>query len=151
MKIAIKSRWQWIHTPCWEGEIEDQRNDTKNLGAAIIAAHRTGADLRGADLGDANLGGADLGGNLKVKTARVYTGLYRYVSMAILAFDGTPWVRMGCLWKTVEEWDRIGIRASNVGEFPDDGSEQCEERERAFAFARAAALRLAELNQKVEA
>ena len=70
--------------------------------------------------------------------------------MAILSSDGTPWVRMGCLWNTVEDWDRIGIRTSNSDGFPDDGSERCEERVRAFDFTRAAALRLAEMDKNEE-
>ena len=49
---------------------------------------------------------------------------------------------MGCLWYTLDEWERIGIRDSNTGEFPDDGSEKCEERVRAFEFAKQAALKL---------
>ena len=59
------------------------------------------------------------------------------------------WVHEPC-WegKAVETWDTIGIRASNPGEFPDDGSEKCEERARAFEFTRAAALRLVEIDKK---
>ena len=245
MRYAIKSRYSWVHAPCWEGEIEDEGSEALNLRVAVLSAHGAhanlgganlrdadlvgadlvGADLVGADLGganlgdanlrdanlggadlrdanlgganlrdanlvganlrDANLGGADLvganlrdadmggadlvganlrdanlvgadlgGANLrgagKVKTFRLFAGLYQYDCMAILAEDGTPWVRMGCLWKSVEEWDRIGIRASNRGEFPDDGSERCEERVRAFDFTRAAALRLAEMDKNEE-
>ena len=180
MRYAIKSRYSWVHAPCWEGEIEDEGSEALNLRVAVLSAHGThanlggadlvgadlvdadlvGADLVGADLGganlrDANLGGADLrdanlGGAGKVKTFRLFSGLYQYDCMAILAEDGTPWVRMGCLCKSVEEWDRIGIRASNRCEFPDDGSERCEERVRAFDFTRAAALRLAEMDKNEE-
>ena len=120
-------------------------------GANLRGASLRGADLYGANLRGADLGGANLRGVGRVKTFRVFTGLYQYVCMAILAEDGTPWVRMGCLWKTVATWDKVGIRASNIGEFPGDGSERCEERVRAFEFTRAAALRLAELNQNTEA
>ena len=172
MQYRIPHRWN--HNPCWEGEIEDQGSDARNLGEAVIAAHKVGASLDGASLVGASLDGASLDGASldraslvgasldgasldraslvgarlsyvgKIKTLRVFSGLYRYVCMAILAEDGIPWVRMGCLWKTVEDWDAIGIRASNTGEFPDDGSEQCEDRVLAFDFTRAAALRLAE-------
>jgi uncharacterized protein YjbI with pentapeptide repeats len=145
--------------------LEDANLEDANLrGANLRGANLEGANLRGANLEDANLRGANLedanlrganlrGGDapLKAKAVKAFAGLYRYQSWAILAEDGTPWVRMGCLWKTVEEWDRIGIRASNHSEFPDDGTERCEERVRAFEFTRTAALRLAELNQKTEA
>ena len=106
------------------------------------------ANLSGADLSGANLSGADLsraeGEKMKISTMRVFSGLYEYQCWAVVAEDGTPWVRMRCLWKSVEEWDRIGIRASNPDEFPDDGSEKCEERVRAFEFTRAEAVRMAE-------
>jgi hypothetical protein len=49
---------------------------------------------------------------------------------------------MGCLFKSLEDWEKIGIRKSNLAEFPDDGSDKCEERVAAFEFAKAAALRM---------
>jgi len=50
---------------------------------------------------------------------------------------------MGCLFKSLEQWEAEGgIRKSNLIEFPDDSSEKSEERERAFEFAKAAALAL---------
>jgi hypothetical protein len=70
--------------------------------------------------------------------------MYAHTCHAVVANDGVAWVRMGCLWKTVVEWDQIGIRQSNPGEYPDDGSPKCEERVRAFEFTRAAALAMAE-------
>jgi len=54
---------------------------------------------------------------------------------------------MGCFCKTVAEWDKIGIRASNPREFPDNKSAASEERARAFEFARTQAL----IDAKVEA
>ena len=117
-------------------------------GAYLQRADLQRANLRRANLQGANLQGADLQGangeNMKVAAMSVFTGLYPYQCWAVAAKDGTAWVRMGCLWKSVEEWDRIGIRASNPGEFPDDGSEKCEERVRAFEFVRAEAVRMAE-------
>ena len=59
---------------------------------------------------------------------------------AVLFADGSRWVKMGCLFNSLEEWERIGIRNSNLEEFPNDGSEKCEERVRAFEFAKATAL-----------
>jgi uncharacterized protein YjbI with pentapeptide repeats len=125
-------------------------------GADLSGANLRGADLSGADLRGANLRGADLsradlrradlrGANLsrkKVHSMSVFTGLYRYEVWAVLFCDGTRWVRMGCLWKSLDEWERIGIRKSNPSQYPDDGSEKCEERVAAFEFAKASVLRM---------
>ena len=122
--------------------------DADLRGADLQGADLWGANLRGADLWGANLRGADLqradGEKMKIVSMRVFTGLYPYQCWAVVAEDGIPWVRMGCLWKSVEEWNRIGIRASNPGEFPDDGSEKCEERVRAFNYVHDEAVRMAE-------
>jgi hypothetical protein len=90
-------------------------------------------------------GGVWYGGEMfidrkKVSQFRCFAGLYGYRVHAVLFEDGSRWVRMGCLWKSLEEWQTIGIRCSNVCEFPDDGSEKSEERVRAFEFAKAAVL-----------
>jgi hypothetical protein len=73
---------------------------------------------------------------------RVFSGLYDYQVWAVLFEDGSRWVRMGCLFKSLEDWEKIGIRKSNISQYPDDGSEQCEERVAAFEFAKAAVLRM---------
>ena len=114
-----------------------------DLGDANLGgAHLRCADLSGADLRDANLRGADLG-EKKVQSMRVFTGLYPYQIWAVLFQDGTCWVRMGCLFKSLEQWETEGgIRQSNLNEFPDDASDRCEERIAAFEFAKAAALRM---------
>ena len=113
--------------------------------ADLCDADLRGANLRGADLRGANLCGANLcDADLKVSAMEIFTGLYQYTCWAIVSMDGVPWVRMGCLWKTIEEWDRVGIRKSNPSEFPDDDSEKCNRRARAFEFTRSAALELAE-------
>ena len=120
------------------------------IGANLSRANLSGANLRGAyldgaDLSGANLGGTDLrGANLKIHCLEVFAGLYNYHCWAIVTDQGVPWVRMGCLWKSVEDWDAMGIRQSNEEEFPDDGSEKCERRVRAFEFTRCAALAQAE-------
>jgi hypothetical protein len=51
---------------------------------------------------------------------------------------------MGCLYKTVPEWDAVTIRESNASAFPNDGSARCEQRARAFEFARSEALIMAD-------
>ena len=85
-------------------------------------------------------GWAEEGGKLKI--LKGFSGLYRYNVWAVLFDDGSRWVRMGCLFKSLDDWDKITIRASNLSEFPDDGSDKSEERAAAFEFAKAAALRL---------
>ena len=120
-------------------------------GADLTDANLRGADLRGADLTGANLTGANLRGadlrvangeKKKIVTMRVFTGLYEYQVWAVLFEDGSRWVRMGCLWKSLDEWESVGIRKSNLNQYPDDGSDRCEERVAAFEFAKAAALRM---------
>jgi hypothetical protein len=115
-----------------------------NLGGANLS----GADLSRADLSraylcdanlcDANLSGAYLSGakgKFAIATMRVYSGLYDYQCWAVVAKDGTPWIRMGCLFKPLPQWiAEGGIRPSNTSEFPDDGSVKSERRARAFAY-----------------
>ena len=103
-----------------------------------------GADLQGANLQGANLQGATIRDGLKIKSLKVYDGLYRYTVYAFVTVDNIPWVRMGCLWHSVKEWDKIGIRESNTSEFPNDGSLKSGERVSAFEFARSRALALKE-------
>ena len=116
-------------------------------GANLSGADLFGADLSGADLSGANLSGADLSGaNLsgkKLKALRAFSGLYQYPIWAYILEDGTPCVRMGCLYKTMPEWDAVTIRESNTSEFPNDGSAKSEQRARAFEFARGEALLMA--------
>ena len=122
--------------------------------AVLRDAILTGAILTGAILRGADLTGAILRGAMKISALRAMSGMYQYRTWSFVTDSGVPWVRMGCLWKSVEEWDRIGIRASNPKEFPNDGSAKCEERVRAFEFVRDMALRMAEEwkveNQKKE-
>ena len=112
-------------------------------GANLYGASLKGARLNGAILDGASLDGALIDGK-PIVTLRVFSGLYRFTVQAVLFQDGSRWVRMGCLWKSLDEWEAIGIRKSNPSEFPDDGSDRCEERVAAFEFAKAAALRLKE-------
>ena len=109
-------------------------------GAYLRGADLTGADLRGAYLRGAYLRGAD-GKKKKVQSVRVFSGLYRYEVWAVLFEDGSRWVRMGCFFKSIEEWDKLTLRASNLREFPDDGSDISEERVAAFEFAKAAVMK----------
>jgi len=73
---------------------------------------------------------------------QVFTGLYTYQVWAVLFEDGTRWVRMGCLFKSLDEWEAVGIRKSNLDQYPNDGSDKCEQRVRAFEYAKQEALLL---------
>jgi len=121
------------------------------LGGNFLGGNFLGGDFRGGNflggnfLGGNFRGGNFLGGNFRgvqITALRAYSSLYRYQVGAAITPDGVRWVRMGCLWKTLAEWEKVGIRKSNLEEFPDDGSERCEERVAAFEFIKAAALRL---------
>ena len=114
----------------WEGEAIDMRD-------AVQKAAKGGTSLQDANLWGANLQGA------KISSLRVFTGLYKYLIFVFVTDSGVPWVRMGCFWKTVEDWDKLGIRQSNLSEFPDDRSPKSEERALAFEFARVTALQMA--------
>ena len=129
--------------------------DLKNIGGTIlfsaavqtvkellIAAVKSGANLYGADLSRANLSGAKIDGE-DVAGIRVFSGLYDYQIWAILYADGRRAVWMGCLHYSLENWESVGIRKSNLSEFPDDGSDKCEQRVLAFEFAKATVLRRA--------
>ena len=105
--------------------------DFSSLKECVLAALKSDADLCGADLcGE------------KIKTARIFAGLYRYQVYSILAISGKRFVKMGCLFKSLEEWEKVGILESNTSEFPNDGSRKSLERKEAFEFARNATLNL---------
>ena len=110
-------------------------------GASLDGASLDGANLYGANLYGASLDGASLDGK-KVDSMRVFNGMYRHTVYAVLFQDGQRWIRMGCLWMSLDEWEKIGIRNSNLTEYPDDGSDKCEERVAAFEFAKNTVLRM---------
>jgi hypothetical protein len=104
-------------------------SDADLSGADLRGANLSGAYLRGADLSGANLRGADLrgadlsGANLSdatIKTCAVFTGLYRYIAMPVIADDGTEHIRMGCYFRSVAEWESDFW--NNPTEFTNDGS-----------------------------
>jgi hypothetical protein len=83
------------------------------------------------------------GEDKKVHSLRSFSSsLYPYVVLAVLFDDGEQMVCMGCLCKTLGGWKKIEIRKSNEREFPDDGSEKCEDRVGLFNLARAAVTRM---------
>ena len=115
-------------------------------GASLSRANLSRASLCGASLSRASLDGANLYGasldGKKVDSMRVFNGMYRHTVYAVLFQDGQRWIRMGCLWMSLDEWEKIGIRNSNLTEYPDDGSDKCEERVAAFEFAKNTVLRM---------
>ena len=118
-------------------------SDSDLSGSNLSDSDLSYSDLSGSNLRGSDLSGCNLCGVGKIKAIRVMTGLYRYVIFAIVAEDGEPWVRMGCQWRSVTEWDRITIRDSRTREFPNDGSTRSEQRARAFEFARGEAIEMA--------
>ena len=118
-------------------------SDSDLRGSNLSDSDLSYSDLSGSNLRGSDLSGCNLCGVGKIKAIRVMTGLYRYVIFAIVAEDGEPWVRMGCQWRSVTEWDRITIRDSRTSEFPNDGSTRSEQRARAFEFARGEAIEMA--------
>ena len=169
--MSIKILNRWTNACIWEGEVETIKEavakaiasganlrDSDLSGCNLSDSDLSYSDLSGCNLRDSDLRGCNLsysdlrGSNLsgcnlcgvgKIKAIRVMTGLYRYVIFAIVAEDGEPWVRMGCQWRSVTEWDRITIRDSRTREFPNDGSTRSEQRARAFEFARGEAIEMA--------
>ena len=148
--MEIKNIYGWVIYTSPAETIKEAVVEAVLTDAVLTGANLTGAVLRGADLRGADLTGADLTGAVltdangkkeKIVTMRVFTGLYEYQIWAVLFEDGSRWVRMGCFFKSLEEWGD-GIRKSNESEFPNDGSDKCEERVAAFEFAKAAVLRM---------
>src|ERR1035437_7569058 len=75
--------------------------DADLQGAYLQGANLRNADLRGAYLRNADLHGADLQGaylrdDLKISSLCLTSGIYPYVSVAIVSDAGIPWARMGC-------------------------------------------------------
>jgi hypothetical protein len=96
-----------------------------NLSKANLSgADLSRADLSRADLSRANLSGADLSGadlyGIKVKKTAVFTGLYKYVVMPVIAEDDTEHIRMGCFFRPVEDWKNNFW--NNDKEFQNNGS-----------------------------
>ena len=113
-----------------------------NLSGAVLSLeYLCGAYLSRANLSRADLSLADLY-DKKIKAFRSFHGLYPYQVWAVLFESGERFVRMGCLFYSLHEWEEIGILESNRSEFPNDGSDKSLERQAAFEFAKAAALRL---------
>jgi len=110
--------------------------------ANLFCANLRGANLSGADLSKANLSNANLSNanlsnakykDVVIKHVRVFSALYKYQVWAIIAEDGSEWIRMGCFFRKREEWNENFW--NNDNEFPNDNSEDSNMRLAAFNFA----------------
>ena len=124
---------------CNDNTIKKTLENARKTGADLRGAYLTGADLRGAYLRGAYLRGADLTGadlrgadgkKIKIQTATVFTGLYKYVVVPFISEDGKYYVNMGCYVRTVKEWDTEFW--NNPTEFQDHNS--LESKLRVFAY-----------------
>jgi hypothetical protein len=102
-------------------------------GAGLTGADLRGADLRGADLRGAYLRGANLRGE-KIKSAAVFTGLYKYVVIPYITEANEYRIKMGCYDRLLNEWETDFW--NNPSEFPNDGSMKSNLRLRAFNTAK---------------
>ena len=108
-------------------------------GANMSGAYLSGADLSGADLSRANLSGANLsradlsGANMsgvKIQSCAVFTGLYIYLAMPVIAEDGTEYIRLGCHFRKASEWAENFW--NNASEFPNNGDTDSKDRWNAY-------------------
>lgn len=90
-----------------------------NIRKTLEEAIRKNANLRNANLEDANLENATIHG-IKIKKAIIFTALYKYIVMAIIALNNEEYIKMGCHCRTVEEWENDFW--NNNDEFPNDNS-----------------------------
>lgn len=66
----------------------------------------------------ADLCGADLYG-IKIKSCAVFTGLYKYIAMPVIADDGSEHIRLGCHFRPTADW--AADFWNNPEEFPNNG------------------------------
>jgi hypothetical protein len=98
--------------------------DANLLGTDLRGAYLQDANLQDADLRDANLQDADLRGayfqGVRIKKAAVFSGLYKYTAMPVITEDGVEYIRLGCYFRPVSEWEADFW--NNPSEFPEDRS-----------------------------
>lgn len=116
-KIEIKNRFD--DSVLFSSECEDNTLLKCVQEANLQYADLQYANLQGADLKDANLRGA-LIGDIKIKKAIVFTGIYNYIAIPIIAEDDKQYVKLGCHLRSVEEWEKDFWNNNN--EFPNDNS-----------------------------
>ena len=142
IKIEIKNRY----TDQVLFELEKENNTIKETvleavksGAGLYRAYLHGADLTGAGLYRANLTGAGLyranltGAYLygiKISKAIFISGLYKYQCGAIIAEDGSEYIKLGCYIRLLTEWESDFW--NNPNEFTNDNSVKSNLRVLAF-------------------
>ena len=123
--------------PAWLSQAKTENADVA-WGLNCTVRWNSGQFLGGEFRGGQFRGG-EFRGEKTIQLRGLY-GLYKYpIHIARLA-NGELWIAMGCLFHSLDQWAEIGIRASNVEEFPDDGSLRSLERIRAFDFAKQIAI-----------
>jgi len=136
MKIEIKSIFGAV---LFEYDVENN-----SIRKALVEAVSKKADLQVADLQVADLRGADLPGAYlrgaylrgaylrghKIKSAQVFTGLYKYVTIPFITEEGEKRICLGCYNRSLKEWEADFW--NNTSEFPNDGN--YESVSRVFAF-----------------
>lgn len=118
IKIEIK---HWI-TGSVLFEYESEGNTILETVKKAVSEKK---DLRGAYLTGAYLTGAE-----KIKTAAVFTGLYKYIVIPYFTESGEKRVKMGCFDRLLPEWESDFWNNNN--EFPNNGSLDSELRVMAF-------------------
>lgn len=116
-------------------------SEAKLSWANLLGANLSGANLQGANLSEANLSWANLDEE-EVSKFLSFGKLYKYYSYGFINIYGDIFIRMGCLFMSLDEWDKIGIENSNIKEFPNNGSYESERRKSAFNHAKAQMLLL---------
>ena len=144
-KIEIKSIWGKLlfefekeDNSVKETLIEAVKSGADLRGAYLQCAYLQDAYLRGAYLQGAYLQGADLQGaylqGVKIKTAIVFTGLYKYIVIPFISEDGEKYIKMGCYTRKLSQWESDFW--NNPNEFPNDGSEKSNMRLFAYDTAK---------------
>jgi hypothetical protein len=101
-------------------------------GSDLSGSILSRADLSGANLRDANLSGAERFGK-KIKSLKKIDGLYKYTVIAILFYDGSKIIELGCKHQSPDEWETNFW--NNTSEFANDGSKKTLERIHALEVA----------------
>ena len=107
-------------------------NGANLSGADLSGAYLSGADLSGAYLSGADLSGAYLSG-IKIKKCAVFTGLYKYIVIAVIDEKDVKWIKMGCYTRKATEWEKDFW--NNDNEFPNNKSESSKLRVFAYKTA----------------
>lgn len=95
-----------------------KKTELKNCPQWLLDADTQGEDVQWSSPSQRYIvwrGGAFRGGELwgglvgdrEAKKLRAFAGLYKYQVWSVLFADGTRWVRMGCLFKSLDEGRKL--------------------------------------------